>query len=109
MPGPEKRFQSRIVKQLRAIGGVWFENPRSRFGKSGVPDVNGIIGGCAFYLEFKDPKGSYKVTPTQRRTLEKLRDAGAVVGVIDSEEKAEDVLKTAQYMGQEPVEGVEVL
>ena len=54
----ERDFSSKVIKKLRAMGGLWRKQPASRFGASGVADIIGCVKGRYVEIELKAP-GKY--------------------------------------------------
>jgi hypothetical protein len=98
---PEDKAVARVLNALTVFPGVWGKNPRTRWGRSGRPDIWGVYYGHPIFIEVKrfDGKGSYGVTPTQQRLLIKLERAGAIVGVVDSEKALEDFISRIRQIG----------
>jgi len=83
----EKRITRNILRHLRASGGFWSKIHGGPTQTSGLPDIVGCHNGRFIALEVKHPgRGP---TPRQELILEKLEQAGAVVGVVSSIDEAQ--------------------
>ncbi len=76
----ESTWTAALLKKLRlALPSADVHKVNERI-QGGRPDVQVIVKGNTIYLEFKGPKTP--VTPLQRRTIDKMRRAGALVYVV---------------------------
>lgn len=88
---PETRTVNKIMEVLGKRKYTWaFKVHGSPFQRAGVPDILGVCRGRCFAIEVKEPGN----VPTllQTRTLDKLRAAGAIVGVAWSLEQFFEIL-----------------
>lgn len=95
MPGPEYKLQIKVLKALRAIPGVWCYKANDRT-TSGLPDIIGCVRGHTFAIELKAP--GERPTAIQKRTLARLRDAGATCGVAWTVKQALDLVSAASVI-----------
>lgn len=85
--GAESGLQRRIRRALEAeFGGYWFKVWGGPFQPAGLPDLAGCVKGRAIFIEVKTKTG--KVSPIQRRTMARLVEEGAIVGVATSAAEA---------------------
>ena len=81
----EKQIEARIVKRAREHGGTAYKFTSP--GRRAVPDRILVVP-CFDLIPFVEAKRPGEVpTPSQEREHKKLRDAGAVVFVVDTYEK----------------------
>lgn len=88
---PEARVKTKVKKILDEMGAYYFMPATGGFGRSGVPDIVGCIGGKFFGIECK--AGSSKPTALQEKELRRITDAGGVSLLIN--EGNVGALKTA--------------
>lgn len=83
---PEKKVKMKVTKVLKELG-IWHFYPQSGiYGRSGIPDIIGILpGGRALALEVKAGT-NYGVTALQERVMNEMLSAGAFVSVIVGDE-----------------------
>lgn len=78
--GPEKRFENKIKKELRALG-VWYVK---YFGcdmsTAGVPDLLCCVNGHFVALEIKAEKG--RLSEIQKYQIDKIKNAGGVAMAV---------------------------
>lgn len=85
----EADLKSAIVKYLKSVGVLAWRNPVSLYGRSGRPDIEGVLpGGRALFIEAKRP-GKYTraidgLTDVQIAWIDQLVETGARVLVVDS-------------------------
>lgn len=82
---PEGKIKDRVKAAIKKYGGYQFWPVQSGYGASTL-DCFACIYGSWFVIETKAPGG--KLTPRQVTTVEAMRAAGALVLVINSEERA---------------------
>jgi Holliday junction resolvase len=86
--------EGRIKKKLRDVldgGAVYYFMPATGgYGRSGVPDIVGCVGGKFFAIECKAPGG--RVTALQQREIENIIASGGVAFVYDGSMSADEVL-----------------
>lgn len=85
---PESLLTDKIAGVLRKRypGSFWVKIHGSNMQHRGLPDLHGVVQGRAAWLEVKMP--GEKPTDLQVYTLNQLRAAGAIVGVVYSSEDA---------------------
>lgn len=88
---PEAKVKAKVKKILDEMGAYYFMPATGGFGRSGVPDIVGCIGGKFFGIECK--AGNNKPTALQEKELRRITDAGGVSLLIN--EGNVDALKTA--------------
>lgn len=94
MPAPlprEAQIEQAIVKEAENAG--WLVRKVQYLGRSGAPDrwfFHRKRQGCPVLIEFKRPGGP--VRSSQKREIEKLKAAGIEVHIVDSIERAREVL-----------------
>lgn len=84
----ESRLQLRIrhALELHFPGSWWMKVWGGPFQPAGVPDLIGVVYGRFAALEVK--RSRKHTSLIQRRTLMRLRRAGAIVGVVRSVDEA---------------------
>lgn len=84
---PEDRFVTRIFKTLKEYPGWWHKTPRTRFGKSGTPDILGCFFGRFIAVEVKRPDGvgNYGVTKLQQLNLDTITIFGGWSFVVNDD------------------------
>jgi hypothetical protein len=93
----ERDFSNKVIKKLRAMGGLWRKQPASRFGASGVADIIGLVNGRYIEIELKQP-GKYKsawegCSPLQKAHAEEvIRHGGFWIAGDDWDEIKEELL-----------------
>lgn len=92
MSQPEARLSAKIIGVLRKQypGSFWVKIHGSASQRAGLPDIHGTIRGRSVWLETKLPGN--KATDIQNYTLNQLRGAGAIVGVVYGAEDALNVI-----------------
>lgn len=81
---PEGKVKNQVVKQLKALGGVYYFFPATGgYGRSGVPDIVGCYKGRFFAIECKAGKN----LPTQLQKLElgRIQQAGGTAWVVNED------------------------
>lgn len=78
---PESKVKAKVVAQLKELGAYWFYPVTGGFGRSGVPDIVGVLDGTFFGIECK--AGGNKPTKLQMMNLQQIKDAGGIALVID--------------------------
>jgi VRR-NUC domain len=84
----EKTIKSAVKKRLKAIGAYQHWPVQMGLGEPCL-DCHGCYKSEYFAVETKKPGG--KLTARQKITIEKIRDAGGRVFVVDSTEQARDL------------------
>ena len=68
-----------------------FESPSRR----GVPDLLVLVpGGGCFFIEVKNPSGTGRLSELQKHEIERIREHGHTVYIIDNRAAALDILTT---------------
>jgi Holliday junction resolvase len=80
---PEGRVKAQIKKILDEMGAYHFSPATHGYGRSGVPDICGCLGGTFFGIEAKAGKG--KTTALQERELAKIHVAGGIDLIVNEE------------------------
>ena len=76
-----------ILKTLGAWPRTWLTKIHGgAYQSAGIPDIVGVMDGRFVALEVKVPGGH--ATPLQELVLARLKDAGALCGVVTSVEEA---------------------
>lgn len=78
---PESKVKAKVVAQLKELGAYWFTPVTGGFGKSGVPDIVGVLDSTFFGIECK--AGGNKPTKLQMMNLQQIKGAGGIALVID--------------------------
>lgn len=78
---PESKVKAKVVAQLKELGAYWFTPVTGGFGKSGVPDIVGVLDGTFFGIECK--AGGNRPTKLQMMNLQQIKDAGGIALVIN--------------------------
>ena len=92
---PEKDIVAAIRRYLATLGEdvfFWKEHGGA-YGTSGVPDIICCYRGRFLGLEAKLPGG--RLTPLQRRALEKINRAGGIARRVESVDDVRDVIAQA--------------
>lgn len=82
--GPEARVVKAIMTRLKARGGFWFKTHGGPNQMAGIPDILGCYHGRFVGIECKAPGKEKNVSPKQRFVMERMAEAGALVGVASS-------------------------
>lgn len=85
---PEKKVKDKVIAILKELGAYFFFPATHGYGRSGVPDIIGCLGGIFFAIECK--AGKNKPTALQEREMQRIRDAGGHTLVIN-EDNIEDL------------------
>ncbi len=85
---PEKKVKDKVVALLKGANAYYFFPATHGYGRSGVPDIIGCLGGSFFAIECK--AGKNKPTALQEREMQRIRDAGGHTLVIN-EDNIEDL------------------
>ena len=93
---PQKVLESSIVgaifKYLKPLPrSFWFKVHGGWFQRAGLPDIVGVFRGRFVAFEVKRPGNG--PTALQTYTLEQLKAAGAVAGIVYSVEDAQVILR----------------
>jgi len=80
---PEKKVKDKVVAILKELGAYFFFPATHGYGRSGVPDIIGCLGGIFFAIECK--AGKNKPTALQEREMQRIRDAGGHTLVINED------------------------
>jgi hypothetical protein len=80
----ERALQNKCIRKAKALGWLAykFASPANR----GVPDVIFIYDGRVVFIEFKNPDGKGRLSALQKHTINLMRNNGAQVFVVDSED-----------------------
>jgi hypothetical protein len=91
---PEARLQRRIRKALEEyfFGSFWFKVHGGPYQSAGIPDLLGCVDGRFCALEVKVPGGK-GATRLQLATIDKIRKAGGIAGVVTSSQEAIDLVQ----------------
>lgn len=85
---PEGLVKDKVVALLKGANAYYFFPATHGYGRSGVPDIIGCLGGSFFAIECK--AGKNKPTALQEREMQRIRDAGGHTLVIN-EDNIEDL------------------
>lgn len=80
---PEKKVKDKVIAILKELGAYFFFPATHGYGRSGVPDIIGCLGGIFFAIECK--AGKNKPTALQEREMQRIRDAGGHTLVINED------------------------
>ena len=83
----EGELARNIIEAIhRHYGGFFLRITNQQDGSQmrGVSDIHGTLHGQSYWFEVKLPKTRSRVTPTQHVFLSRMREHGAVTGVITS-------------------------
>lgn len=78
---PEAKVKKVVVEQLKGLGAYYFYPVTGGYGRSGVPDIVGCLGGKFFGIECK--AGKNKPTTLQKKNLKDIYNAGGVALVVN--------------------------
>lgn len=86
----ESALQKRVLKRLRAYGGVWYNTHGGAYAVAGVPDIIGCLCGQYVAIELKAP-GKYKhpkdgLSPAQWNWLNQIEANQGEIIVTDDED-----------------------
>jgi Holliday junction resolvase len=81
MQTPEGKVKADLKKILDGLGAYYFFPATGGYGRSGVPDVVGVVEGKFFAIECKAP--GKKPTALQIREMKNIRKAGGIAFVYD--------------------------
>lgn len=88
---PEGKLKKQIKSYLQGRGAVvWAIHGGDPFQEAGIPDLVGCWRCYFIGLEVKMPGG--KATALQQRSLEAIREAGGIAGVVTSVQDVIDLL-----------------
>lgn len=85
---PEAKVKAKVVKILKDQGVYYFYPVTGGFGRSGIPDV--ICCYMERFIAIECKAGKNKPTPLQEAEMEKIRQAGGLVMVVN-EDNIKDV------------------
>lgn len=77
--GPETRFKTVVLKDLKSVPDLWFVKTQQRATR-GIPDVLLCLGGRFMAIELKKDEFE-KPDPLQEYNLKKIREAGGLTWV----------------------------
>lgn len=80
---PEKKVKNKVIAILKELGAYFFFPATHGYGRSGVPDIIGCLGGIFFAIECK--AGKNKPTALQEREMQRIQDAGGHTLVINED------------------------
>ena len=80
---PEGKVKDAVRKILNSMDVYHFMPPGNGFGRAGIPDIIGCMGGKFIAIECKAGKG--KTTALQDMELAKIQQAGGTALVINEE------------------------
>ena len=97
----ENELQGRLLKRLRAKGGLWDNNHGSAFSGGGRFDITGCVDGQHVSIELKAP-GKYTpvtagLTPAQWAYYHRAQHNGSLCLVGDNEDYIIDILEREVY------------
>ena len=96
----EKTLEARLVREIEARGGMALKYT-SQFHR-GIPDRICLLPyGCTYFVELKST--GKKPTKLQEHAMQKLRELGNLVYVIDSTEALDDFLENVDYDLNPPI------
>jgi hypothetical protein len=94
----EKDLQNYLRKEALRHG-MTFDKIESR-SRKGFPDCLLVFEGVVAFIEVKTPAGTGKLSASQDRVIEDLRDHGTQVGVVASQFQVDVLLKNILLMAQ---------
>jgi len=80
---PEAKVKKVVVQQLKERGAYYFYPVTGGYGRSGVPDIIGCLGGAFFGIECK--AGKNKTTALQDKNIEEINKAGGYAIVVNED------------------------
>lgn len=86
----EKTIEDRLRTKCKSIGAFCLKNT----GMNGIPDRLVIYKGLHIFVELKRPGG--KPRPLQIAVMEKLRKAGSIAIIIDTQAKVDSFIEDLQ-------------
>jgi hypothetical protein len=99
---PEAKVKKKVVTQLKLMNAYYFYPVTGGYGRSGVPDIVGCLGGNFFGIECK--AGSNKPTPLQQKNLDDIAKQGGIALVVN-EENMHDIGKLLSLVAQRDPSG----
>jgi len=78
---PEAKVKKKVKAQLDLLGAYYFSPQAGIYGRAGVPDIVGCLGGRFFAIECK--AGSNTTTALQYKEIMKISAAGGIAFVIN--------------------------
>ncbi len=91
----ETTLKNKVSAYLKTVPALWFFKVHgSWFQKMGIPDMIGCWQGRFFALELKI-EGNLP-TPIQSHTIQKIKEAGGIVGVCYTLEDVKKLFEVAQ-------------
>lgn len=93
----EMDLQNDIVKDLTIRGIYHFRYTAST--TFGIPDVVAIVHGVFVGIEIKIESGKGKASGLQKLTVDAIREAGGIAGVVETFEEYQDLLSDAALLG----------
>lgn len=91
----EAQVVAQITRWLKTQEGLWFMKTHGgQYGRAGVPDIIGCVGGHFFAIEVKRPGG--KPTPLQLTCMAAIKGAWGNVGVATCLEDAQSIVIRAE-------------
>lgn len=84
--------RKKIMAPIRARGGWCCKKVAGPRSSVGMPDVTACYRGWMVGLEVKMPKAKRGLTDKQRDTLEEIRRAGGITGVVRTRAEVEAIL-----------------
>jgi hypothetical protein len=88
----EAPITKKIQRKLKAMGAFQYKTHGAADQRRGLPDIICCYQGYFVGLEVKRP--GRRATPLQAFTLEQIRQAGGIAGVVHSVEEALELLQS---------------
>jgi len=93
---PEKKIKKKVVEVLKEFD-VWHFFPQAGpYGRSGIPDIVGILPGGRFIAVEVKAEKTYGVTALQQNALNDINNAGGIGLVVRGEGGVETLRTTLQ-------------
>lgn len=94
---PETLLTRRILKALRARGGLWRKKHGTRM-QAATLDIIGCYRGIYVELEVKVPCRRNKATKRQKIIMRQVRDAGGIAEIVWTKRSATAILRAIEIM-----------
>jgi hypothetical protein len=95
---PEKKIKKKVVEVLKEFN-VWHFSPQAGpYGRSGIPDIVGILPGGRFIAVEVKAQKTYGLTALQEKTIEQIRGHGGIGLVVKGEVGVEALRAALQAM-----------
>jgi hypothetical protein len=93
----EREVKKQCLGWLNTLpSSFYYSSPVSRYGRSGIADITGVVSGFAIYIECKTPeaykKKDYGMSAAQKEFKSKIYDAGGIYFTVDSVDRLRSLM-----------------